>query len=258
MPTDYQNYQAGPDVAGLVDILDYATFVRVVSEDHPGFRGSNIAVAGRHGAVRTSNKRKRSLIIPLEVGVRYTDSTGTVTSSPAEHALENHFTLKNLLGGAGPALLRRDAPHLGIVETTVEMLTSVGPSQTRSTYLYLLEACDPSTWRATSSSTASAGPIVVGGNFAPSGVIVKFFNGTNVSLTVDSNGTSVGFEGTVPAAGHQIDVDAGTATAISGGADVSATMTAGDNRWFELLSGSNAVTYAGGGTWSVDWYDQWA
>lgn len=252
-------WKAGPKDGTLVTLSDYTDFVRLVGEVSAGRRGYNPTVQYQHGS-HFVQKWAAPLDLMLEVGVRYTNSSGAVTHTDgaAGHAYETLAEVRRLLGGeqGGLATIQQTAPDWGTVQLDVEMLNPSRPTSERWVHGFLLHAPEPF-WRGITLNSETGTSIVVGGN-APAAPVIDFASGTDMRITHTDSGAYVQIDGAAPAGGARVDVRAGTCTKISDGTDYSANLTVNKAWWFELDGGkTNAVTKSGGGTSTVKWYDRW-
>lgn len=261
MPWSYEdyNYRAGP-AGSLESLLLYGNFVRLVAEWSTGRRGSNPTLAYQHGEFPSPRKFHRAANLAMEVGLRYTDDTGSITHTDGDsgHAYENLSNLKRLFAGLQGQLvtLERTAPHLGTVTMEVEMLADAVPSQERHVFIFPLHAPKPF-WTGAQQTATSPPTITPAGDGPIDDMVIDLVGGTDTRLTHDTSGAYVQIDGANPSGGVQIDVGAGTAVRITGGADYSSFLRVATPDWFELDPGANAVTVSGGGTASVDFNDKW-
>jgi len=253
-------YKAGP--AGSEETLTtYCVSVRIAAEWATGRRGMNPVVQYRHGEYSSPRKYVRASNLMLETVIRYTSSGGTVTHSDgaAGHFYENLGHLKRLFGGTQNSLVRlqRTAPDQGTVHLDVELLGEALPTGDKRIFNWPLHAPHPF-WIGASDTGNTPTTFTVAGD-APIGDLVATFStgATDATLTHTASGAYIKIAGVMPAGGVTVDVGAGTCTKVSGGADYSAYLVVNKPWWMELDPGANAVTIAGGGTVSVDWYTQW-
>ena len=256
-------YQAGP-AGSLETLTDYCVSVRSMAEYASGKRGVNPIADYRHGEVSSPRKYVRPLNILLETVIAYVSSTGGVTHAdgPPGHFMENLGHVKRLIGGTQGALtrLQRVAPDESTQYADVEMLAEPTQREPLRIYQWPLRAPHPF-WVGTADTGNTAPTLTVAGT-APIGDAVINFTGTvtDVRLTHSASSAYVEIAGALPAGGVTVDIGAGTATKISGGADYSNNLVVNNPWWMELDSGANtvAVTEASGSpTVTVDWVTQW-
>lgn len=252
-------YKAGPPGGTLTDLSDFASVVRIPAESATGKRGSNPIVQYRQGEYPSPRKFTRASEFLLETHLRYTDSAGAITDpdgSPGE-VFAAKAGIAQLLGGQVGKLarLQRTAPHQGVVYRDVEMLGDAIPSQ--ADYIFGWPLHSPWPFWIGAADLANVPPtLTVAGDAPIANAIIRLTGaGTDAKLVVDSTGDFVQIVGALPAGGVEIDVNAASASRITGGTDYSnfLRMTSG----WELSPGANAVTLTGGGAAAIDWNTQW-
>ena len=249
MAWDY-DWKLGPKGGTLIDLDVYCDLVRLdVGADPIGAkRGVNVINPYRHGTVAVEHKYNTELLIPLELGFKGTTPT---TISNNKTTVE-----KNLFGVKGLATLRRTTPE-DTVEAYVEPVTPSIPTQNRFVYLYLLTAPE-GFWRSTTQTTDSTTPIAVGGNGSVADVIIDIIGGTGVVVTMTADGATITITGATPAGGVRVDLEAGSVTKITGGADYHEFVAF--NRPYRVIlePGDNAFTTAGTPTSvTFKWFDKY-
>lgn len=249
-------YSASVDGQPFEPLSDYANMVRILNEGHAARDGTMVRGPYTPGSTLVDHRPYIEKTLMLETQIRHTDPTGAVThlEGASGHAAENLGHINRLLGGGyGPATLRRTWPHTGQTERPVEGIGEPFVTQNTSTYVFPLMSVWPF-WTATAVSSTGGNPDVVGAApiYDP---IVTFTGGTDPTVTVGVY--ELGVVGAVPAGGVRFDVGAGTITRVTGGTDYSEFGTVSHGEWLVLKRGINTVVYAGGGTYTVDWYEQW-
>ena len=252
-------YTAGPKGGSLLPLLNFCSSVRLLTEGGSGKRGGDVAVQYLHGEHAVAHKFAMPRLLPLEVVLRFTSSTGTITHADGAdgHVFENLSEVKRLLRGqAGLATLARTAPDMGAVQIDVECGEPT-PTQARFCYLFPLVAARPF-WRSTTLNSISASPLAVGGD-APVDDAEVVFSAAAVSpvFTHTPSGATITYTGTVPAGGVRVFTETGQAINVTGGADCSDLVSFNKPYILELDPGvSNAYTI-GSGTATVEWRDKW-
>lgn len=98
----------------------------------------------------------------------------------------------------------------------------------------------------------AAGTYTVKGDLPTHRMTVTLAAGAARTITNTTNGHWLTFSGTVPTGGVVIDVEAQTATAVTGGADLSQYLSWGKTYPMRLNAGSNTLTVSAG-TASIDY-----
>jgi hypothetical protein len=258
MAWDYA-WEAGPKDGTLVALSDFCTSVRLLSEGGSAKRGRDVNVQYLHGDHAIAHKFLTPRILPLEVVLRFTNSSGAITHGDGAegHVFENLSEVKRLLRGqAGLATLQRDAPDMGEVQIDVECGEPT-PTQVRFSYLFPLLAARPF-WRSTSQSTDSSSPIAVGGDAPVDDAAIVFSAGASSPVfTHTATGATITYTGTVPSGGVRVFTETGQASRVSGGADESANVSFNKTYILELHPGVNNAYTISSGTVTVEWYDKW-
>lgn len=248
-------YQAGPKGGSLTALLDFCTAVRIVHEGNSDKGGSDVNVQYLHGDHAVPHRFLTPKVIPLEVMLRQTNSSGVVTHADGAegHLMENLSEVKRLLRGQrGLATLQRTAPEMGTVQ--VDVHCGIGtPSQNRMAYLFPLVAARPF-WRSTTLNSTGTSPLAVGGDAPVDDAEIVLPAGASPSFTHTASGATIQYVGTAPAGGVRVFTETGQAANVTGGADASAFMAYNKPYILELDPGvSNAFT----GTATVEWRNKW-
>lgn len=251
MAWDYA-WKLGPKGGTLINIEDFGT-VRMLggAETIAAKRGRNLVNPYSHGAIPVEHKFITELLIGLEINYDIT--------TPASLYTNKETVEQNLFGEKGMATLRRTTPS-DTIEAYVEPVVASVPTQNRFTYKYVLRAPE-GFWRSTTQTVDTTSPVNNGGN-APVGDAVIDIDtgatGTNVVLTMTADGATVNVIGATPAGGIRVDLEAGTVTKITGGADYHEFVWFGKPYYVILEPGDNAFSGAGGGSgFSFAFYDKY-
>jgi hypothetical protein len=252
MAWDY-DWRLGPKGGSLVTLDTYCKMVRLDFGAEPGGakRGENIVNPYRPGTIPTVHKFNTELIIPLEV--HYLGTTETQLSN-------NRTAVElNMFGTKGLATLRRTTPE-DTVEAYVEPIAPPSPTQDRFTYSYLLRAPE-GFWRSTTQTVDSTSPVNNGGNAPVHDAVIDIdtgATGTDVVLTMTADGATITVSGATPAGGVRVDLENGTVTQITGGADYHEFVSFNKPYHLILEPGDNAFSGAGGGSgFSFAFYDKY-
>lgn len=248
MTWDYA-WQAGPKGGTLSDLDDYCKWVRLAGggELIAGKRGTNQVSPYRHGTLVVEHKFNTELVVPLEMSFRYTNAAGTVTHADgaAGHFYENKATVERLLSGSkGLATVRRTIPQYGVVEADVEMMGPSMTTQSRLSYLFMMNAHEGS-WKSTTQTVDSSTPIANSGNAPVWDAVVDIVGGTDVVVTMTADGATITIAGATPAGGVKVDFGTGLVTQITGGADYGEFVSFNKPYGVILEPGDNAFTTAG-------------
>lgn len=235
MAWDY-DWKLGPKGGALITLDTYAT-VRLQrgAETIGSKRGKNRINPYRHGALAVPHKYQSELLIPLEVNYKIT--------TPASVYTNKETVEQNLFGLKGLATLRRTTPS-DTIEAFVEPIVASRSTQDRFTYLYILRAPE-GFWRSTTQTVDSTSPVNNGGNGPAGDAVIDIIGGTNVVVTMTADGATVSIAGATPAGGVRVDLEAGTVTKITGGADFHEFVSFNKPYRVVLEPGDNAFTTAG-------------
>jgi len=252
-------YKAGPKGGTLLPLLDYCTFVRVLTEGGSGKRGPDVTVQYLHGEHAIAHKFATPRLIPLEVQLRGTNASGVVTHADGipGHFYENLSEVKRLLRGQrGLATLERIAPNQGTVQIDVTCGEPT-PTQNHFTYMFPLVAARPF-WRSTTIQTDSSSPIAVGGDAPVDDAEVDFSAAASSPVfTHTASGATITYTGTVPAGGVRVFTETGQAINITGGADTSELVSFNKPYILELDPGVSNTFSVSSGSVTVRWADKW-
>lgn len=217
----------------------------------PGKRGGNVAVPGRHGAIRTPGKRFDQGQVVLSMWVVGADVDGLVpVSGPARARLFEHVDMLTRLFGGDTVELVHTLPDgsqrrtVGEVTDTIDFTTTAAGSRAEFAVALTVPGAfwtDPADVTATYTGTGTWQPAEFGGATAPMDELaVTFTGGTNPRIT--SGGVWVQYSA-VLAAGQSITLDCATWQLTGGGGlvpDHSRVEHSGDARWFVLAPGLGA------------------
>lgn len=254
------NYQAGPS-GSLTPLLNYCTFVRIVDEGSPGFRGGPVPIQYLEGEREVPHLFSESRLIGLECGLRHTNSSGLVTHADggAGHAFENKNNLDRLLfGDRLMVVLQREAPHAGTVQIDVKVGAPVTTSQNNHTFLYPLLAPVPF-WRSTTLNSVSPTPsISVGGSAPVHDAEVTFAAGASSPILTHTNsGTTIQVTGTIPSGGVLVKTATGFAERVTGGTDYSEFLVNSKPYMLQLEAGATNSFTLSSGTATIAWQNKW-
>jgi hypothetical protein len=248
-----RDWKLGPKGGSLTALDTVTTFVRLASggETFAPKRGANVVNPYRSGAIAVDVKHITELLIGLEVGYPITNEATLYT---------NKETVEQLLFGKKSfATLRRTTPS-DTIEAYVEPVAPSVQTQNRFTYLYSLRAPE-GFWRSTSQTTDSTTPVAVGGNGSVHDAVIDIdtgATGTGVVLTMTDDDATITIAGATPAGGVRVDLEAGTVTKITGGADYHEFVSFGLPYRIILEPGDNPFTGAGGGSgFSFKFFDKY-
>lgn len=251
--------------ANGVDLADLALSTVQLSGllTAPGKRTDNVAVANRHGAVKTPRKRYEVNHIALPLWVHGCNPDGSIPTSQNAEFYQNVDRLLRLFA-QHTIVLDHGLPDGSHRVLEVEVLDVLDFTRRKAGPLgkvgVTLTAADPF-WRDTSNSSGtvnSDGPAVTttlaafAGATAPSEELVLELPGPANNPKLASGDYFVTYEETIPD-GQQVTIDTGawTVTTSAGLAtDYSKLKHAGIGHWFALqpTTGGPTVTYEHSGT----------
>ncbi len=233
------DWRLGPKGGSLITLATYATVRQFAGADSiAGKRGVNRINPYRAGAIAVEHKYGSELLIALEVFYNH-----------ASYYSNKNTVEQNLFGTKGLATLRKTTP-LDTIEAYVEPAAPSMPTMDPLTYQYLLRAPE-GFWRSTTQTTDSATPVNTGGTGSVHDAVIDIdtgATGTGVVLTMTADGATVTITGATPAGGVRVDLEAGTVTKITGGADFHEFVSFNKPYRIILEPGDNAFTGAGGGS----------
>ena len=235
---DY-DWRLGPKGGSLITMSTYATVRQMLGADTiAGVRGVNRINPYRAGAIAVEHKYTSELLVALEVFYNHASF----------HSNKNTVE-QNLYGTKGLATLRKTTP-LDTIEAYVEPVAPSIPTSDHLTFQYLLRAPE-GFWRSTTQTSDSTTPINNGGNAPVHDAVIDIdtgATGTGVVLTMTTSGATITITGATPAGGVRVDLEAGTVTKITGGADFHEFVSFNKPYRLILEPGDNAFTGAGGGS----------
>lgn len=246
-------WMLGPKGGSLITLATYCKVIRYTGGGEPiaGKRGVNVVNPYRHGTIGPEHKFNTELIVPLELGYKgVTDAQISANKTIVE---------QNLFGKKGLATLRRTTPE-DTMEVYAEPMAPSSVTQNRLVYQYLLRVKE-GFWRSTTQTVDSTSPINNGGNGPAADAVIDIdtgATGTNVVLTMTDDGATINVIGATPTGGVRVDLEAGTVTKITGGADHHEFVWFGLPYRVVLEPGDNPFTGAGGGSgFSFAFYDKY-
>ena len=239
-----RDWKLGPKGAALTDLDTVATFVRLAfgGETFAPKRGINVVNPYRSGAIAVDMKHVTELLLGLEIGYPLHSTEAALYA--AKETVE-----QLLFGKKGLATLRRTTPS-DTIEAYVEPIAPSVMSQNRFSYMYTLRAPE-GFWRSTTQTDDSTSPVAVGGNGSVHDAVIEIdtgATGTDVVLTMTDDGATISIAGATPAGGIRVDLEAGTVTRISGGADWHEFVSFNKPYRIILEPGDNPFSGAGGGS----------
>lgn len=268
-------YQAGPEGGAFTDLLDYCDHVRIPSEMDSPKRGSNPPIPYRDGQFSFPQKYRSAGTFMLDCMVSYTNAAGAVTHADgkAGHVFENLQSLKRLLGGNDQlVVIRRDTPHMGLVEAICENFGGVTAAGPRMRFVFPMQMLD-GTWREqslTSDTEASiaafphAYTIATGGDYPIGDAKFTFTcvaDGTAPSFELDSNGDKISVAGAFVAS-DVIVVDLARDRSITLNGDRYGSVSPNRAYWIRLPPDDATLDVtldADSGTWTmlIEWRNRW-
>lgn len=272
---DY-GYSVGDEGGSFTSLAQFAHGVRVLNEGGAVRRGTNPIVPYVDGEFSEAFKFLDARTLLLDVNLRYTNAAGAVTHTDGEagHAYENLSELKRLLGwgGRNRRVLRRTAPHQGAVETRIECIGGVEPSDARYKFTFGLRQID-GIWQAQTPSTNQEASVSVfphaftidtGGDYEIGDLKITLTcvsAGSNPSVTLDGKNETITVPGSFSAS-DVIVVKPGRDPIFTLNGSRYAGITGNRAWWIRLPYGatSEAMTLdADSGTWTLDleWRDKW-
>ncbi len=242
-------------------VLDVFKMFRIVPERTAGLRGSNATIPFRHGEVGDVMKWSPGFEIRTEGDLRFTDSAGAVTDpnlGPG-HVHENLLLWRQLvIGGTTQLWFGRDDPSAGRVEVPFEVLfvppISTDPRRRINT---LLRTRWPFWSEETQRTAIAVASFVLAGTAPVGDAVFKIVGGTNVKVTHNQTGDFIQIEGATPAGGILVDCGLRKSTNVTGGASAEFQVEKSVPYWIQMEPGTVTFTVTGGGTVTVDLYEQY-
>jgi len=274
MSWDY-GYQVGPEGGSFTNLSTYCTDVRIPSEFDSPKRGSNVDIPYLDGEFSVGDKYRSAGTYILDCFLAYTNSSGLVThiDGAAGHVYENLQALKRLIGGRGQhVMVRRNVPHIGLVEGLSENLGGVKAAGPRMRYAFPMRLLD-GVWReqaaqtdgvASISSFPSAFTIDTGGDYPIGDATITFTcvaAGDSPSLECTDTGDKISVTGSF-ATSDVIVVKLGRNPQYTLNGTRYAPISSNRAYWMRLpeaTTGLGMSLDATSGTWSVDidWRNKW-
>ena len=233
-------------------LATYASSVRLLSEKRAALRGRDFELPWRQGARHTVDKYYRSVTMPLEFDLRYTNGSGVVTHADgaAGHVYENMQELKALMQ-SGQFVLSRTAPHMGAQKLDIEVTDEIIPTFPRFRYVALVTAVFPFWAASTATTTAqtftgdTSMAVVQGGEVPHHAFTIDIFADgqpvTNVALENSTTGQTITYGATIDA-GDTVTVDIGGGTVVhDSDGNVDAALSVTHAEWMRLNVGSNTI-----------------
>jgi len=238
-------------------LLSVCSMFRIAPEGSAGQRDTDSIVPYRHGMVGDARKYSSGMIINAEGDLRYTTSSGTVThtNGGAGHVHENKELLMAMLMGPEVRWLGRNDPHAGRVEIPCEVVMPPTTTTPRHRVFMQFRTLWPY-WSEETQRTALSSPITLAGTAPVADAVLKIVGGTGVKVTHVQTGDYFQIEGATPAGGIYIDCGTRKSTNVTGGASAEWQVEKSAPYWMQLEPGTVSFTVTGGGTLTVDLYEQ--
>ncbi len=241
-------------------VSDLFSMFRHQPETAAGLRGFNATVPFRHGEVGDVRKWSPGFDIPTEGDLRYTDSLGIVSDPNlgSGHVHENFILWKQLvIGGTSQLWLGRNDPSVGLVEIPVEVLLPPITTTPRHRVFTQFRTRWPFWSEETQRTAIAVASFTLSGTAPVADAIFKIVGGTNVKVTHDQTGDYIQVEGATPAGGILVDCGLRKSTNVTGGASAEFQVEKSVPHWIEMEPGAVTFTVTGGGTVTVDLYEQY-
>ena len=246
--------------SGGTAMLDMFSMFRIMPEQTAGLRGVNAVIPFRHGTVGDVQKWSPGFDIPTEGDLRYTDKFGAVTdpNRGPGHIHENLLLWRQLvIGGTSQLWFGRDDPSAGRVEIPVEVLFAPVNTVPHKRVFTQFRTRWPFWSEETQRTAIAVASFTLAGTAPVGDAIFKIVSGTNVKVTHDQTGDYIQVEGATPAGGILVDCGLRKSTNVTGGASAEFQVEKSAPHWIEMEPGAVTFTVAGGGTVTVDLYEQY-
>ncbi len=246
--------------SGGTAVTDLFSMFRHQPETAAGLRGMNATIPFRHGTVGDVRKWSPGFDIPTEGDLRSTDKFRVITdpNRGPGHVHENFLLWKELvIGGTSQLWLGRDDPHAGRVEIPVEVLLAPITTTPRHRVFTMFHTRWPFWSEETQRTAIAVASFTLGGKAPVADAVFKIVGGTDVKVTHDQTGDFIQVEGATPAGGILVDCGLRKSTNVTGGASAEFQVEKSVPYWIEMQPGAVTFTVAGGGTVTVDLYEQY-
>lgn len=228
---------SGTDIATVCIVEDLSDFWS--SSD---LRGDLAISAGTPGAAPS----RRPMASKIRTGQVTTPETTTLAQT--EDAVA---TIKALLQiNRAQTATRRKVTGAGNLDTTQTVIVRGAEERwlggASCTLILSVETLD-GPWYGAQQSISAVGTVTIKGDLPTRAITATLSAGAaNPVITNTTNGYTFRYVGTVPAGGVLVDIRARTATAITGGADLSSSLKWGKDDPFQLDPGSQTLTTSAG------------
>jgi hypothetical protein len=233
---------SGTDLASLCIVEDLSDFW---SSSEP--RGDQPVYPGISG----------SLALQMPTSSKIASGQVTVTADTLADTEDAVAGVKALLAAGIPQTVTRrkitgtgnlDATQTGIARSVEERWQGPGAC----TLLIAVELTDGKWYGASLNIASAAGTQAIAGDVRTTRMTLTLAAGAARTVANTTNGHQFTFGATVPTGGVLVDVEARTATAITGGTDMSASLSWPKVHPFRLDPGANVITVSAGSA-SIDY-----
>lgn len=241
-------------------MLSVFSMFRIMPEKTAGLRGHNAIIPFRHGEIGDVKKWSPGFDIPTEGDLRFTDSSGDVTDPNGRpgHIHENLMLWRQLVvGGTSQLWFGRDDPFAGRVEVPVEVFLAPVNTVPRKRVFTMFRTKWPFWSEETQRTAIAVASFTLGGTAPVADAIFKIVGGTDVKVTHNQTGDYIQVEGATPAGGIYVDCGLRKSTNVTGGASSEFQVEKSAPYWIEMEPGTVTFTVTGGGTVTVDLYEQY-
>lgn len=229
-----------------VDLLTYASFVRLLGEGGPDRRLQTAVIPGRSGQHADIRPYYDAANFDLEIGLRGTEG------------FTNLSAITRLLGKPfGLVTLERDTPNAGTIEALVQLASRPQPSQNEFTYIFPMY-CPAGVWRTKAVSTATGtAPTVVTSGDRPIHDMVITLSAPGTASYTDTGGKLHTLTIDAAAGAGIYVIDVGARTVKKSGVAQDRYLTVGSEEWM-IFEPDTTIGITGTVSITVDWHDKWA
>lgn len=252
------DYRAGPEGGTLVVLSDIAENIRIIGDGvGPGYEGDDADVQYLHGERVNPEKYVAAGIVTVELTIRDTTSTGTITHADGApgHRYENFTIAKKAFHPARKRMtLQRIAPHQGTVRINGQVMggETIGDLEWR--LLFPIVVADPPFWESTTlnSGINPVPTLAVGGNAIVDDILITF-SGGSTQLTHTGSGRMVGLDG-APSGGV---LNTRTGIVANGGTPLNEWLVASHANLMEMDGGETNSFSVAGGSVTIAYRNKW-